>query len=156
MNWDAIGAVGELVGASAVLVTLVYLAVQIRQNSKMMRANSKQSITDATQHLLFKMLDEPELSHKFINGGEFDSIEHTKAWLLARAMFRGYEAQIYQHEVGLLDDTEWEELRKIILQTASLPGTQLLWPELSDAVSPSLRRVIDESREKPNVGVGDA
>ena len=33
MNWDAIGAVGELLGASAVLVTLIYLAVQIRQNT---------------------------------------------------------------------------------------------------------------------------
>jgi len=33
MNWDAIAAVGELLGASAVLVTLIYLAVQIRQNT---------------------------------------------------------------------------------------------------------------------------
>jgi hypothetical protein len=31
MNWDAIGAIGELVGGAAVLVTLIYLAVQIRQ-----------------------------------------------------------------------------------------------------------------------------
>ena len=30
MNWDAIGAIGELVGASAVVVTLVYLAVQVK------------------------------------------------------------------------------------------------------------------------------
>ena len=34
MNWEAIGAVGEIVGALAVLVTLVYLAMQIRQNTK--------------------------------------------------------------------------------------------------------------------------
>ena len=33
MNWDAIGAVGELLGAAAVLFTLIYLAVQIRQNT---------------------------------------------------------------------------------------------------------------------------
>ena len=30
MNWDAIGAVGELVGATAVVVTLIYFALQIR------------------------------------------------------------------------------------------------------------------------------
>lgn len=28
MNWDALGAVGELLGAAAVLVTLIYLAVK--------------------------------------------------------------------------------------------------------------------------------
>lgn len=30
MNWDAIGAVGEIVGALAVVISLVYLASQIR------------------------------------------------------------------------------------------------------------------------------
>ena len=30
MNWDAIGAIGELVGALAVFLTLIYLATQIR------------------------------------------------------------------------------------------------------------------------------
>ena len=30
MNWDAIGAIGEILGAIAVVATLFYLAVQIR------------------------------------------------------------------------------------------------------------------------------
>ena len=30
MNWEAIGALGEMIGAVAVVVSLVYLAVQIR------------------------------------------------------------------------------------------------------------------------------
>ena len=33
MNWDAIGAVGEIVGALAVVVTLIYLAVQTRHSA---------------------------------------------------------------------------------------------------------------------------
>ena len=34
MNWDAIGAIGEVIGAIAVLVTLFYFAIQIRQNNR--------------------------------------------------------------------------------------------------------------------------
>ena len=34
MNWDAIGAVGEIIGAVVVIVTLLYVAKQIRQTSK--------------------------------------------------------------------------------------------------------------------------
>jgi len=34
MNWDAIGAIGEVLGATAVVATLVYLGVQIRQNTE--------------------------------------------------------------------------------------------------------------------------
>jgi hypothetical protein len=38
MNWEAIGAVGEIVGAVAVILTLIYLAAQIRQNTNSVRA----------------------------------------------------------------------------------------------------------------------
>lgn len=40
MDWDAIGAIGEIVGASAVVVTLVYLSVQLQQNTKSARSNA--------------------------------------------------------------------------------------------------------------------
>ncbi len=40
MNWDALGAVGEIVGAVAVVATLVYLSIQIRQNTKSERASA--------------------------------------------------------------------------------------------------------------------
>ena len=35
MNWDAIGAIGEIIGAAAVVLTLFYLAVQIRQSNRL-------------------------------------------------------------------------------------------------------------------------
>ena len=42
MNWDAIGAVGEIVGSLAILVTLIYLAIQTRQTQIIARAEMKQ------------------------------------------------------------------------------------------------------------------
>jgi hypothetical protein len=38
MNWEALGAIGEIVGAIAVVVTIGYLAVQIRQNTESLHA----------------------------------------------------------------------------------------------------------------------
>ncbi len=40
MNWDAIGAVGEILGAIAVVVSLVYLATQINTSNKAVRQSS--------------------------------------------------------------------------------------------------------------------
>ena len=58
MNWDAIGALAELAGAVAVIITLVYLAVQIRQSSSLVAQNNKlldvsvaNSIRDAQNEL---------------------------------------------------------------------------------------------------------
>ena len=46
MNWEAIGAVGELVGALAVVMTLAYLALQIRQSNTVARADAYSRVID--------------------------------------------------------------------------------------------------------------
>ncbi len=43
MNWEAIGAIGEVVGALGVIATLGYLAFQIRQNTKQLTLNEQAS-----------------------------------------------------------------------------------------------------------------
>ncbi|MGD2047251.1 MAG: hypothetical protein PVJ80_13005 [Gemmatimonadota bacterium] len=44
MNWEAIGATAELVGAVAVLVSLIYLANQIRQGTAATRVQTVQHL----------------------------------------------------------------------------------------------------------------
>ncbi len=41
MNWDAIGAIAELLGAIGVIASLVYLATQIRHSREQMRLNTR-------------------------------------------------------------------------------------------------------------------
>ncbi len=49
MNWEAIGAVGEIFGALAVVVSLVYLATQIRSQNRESRIAASHEITTAFQ-----------------------------------------------------------------------------------------------------------
>ena len=46
MNWDAIGADGELVSGTAVIATLVYLAKQIRDSAGQQRKDSHRAISE--------------------------------------------------------------------------------------------------------------
>ena len=46
MNWEAIGAVAELVGAIAVVASLLYLAIQVRHSTEVSRATAFQAIFD--------------------------------------------------------------------------------------------------------------
>jgi len=46
MNWTAIGAVGEILGAVAVIVSLIYLAVQVRHNTESLRVQTLQNVMD--------------------------------------------------------------------------------------------------------------
>jgi len=46
MNWDALGAVGEIVSALAVVGTLIFLALQIRQNTNAVKAQTFTALSD--------------------------------------------------------------------------------------------------------------
>ena len=47
MNWDAVGALAEVLGATAVLATLIYLSIQIRESSKSSKAQTFHSLIDS-------------------------------------------------------------------------------------------------------------
>lgn len=78
MNWDAIGAVGEIIGAVAVLVTLIYLAIQVRharraQQAEAIRANRLERREYHTDFRDSPYL--PKIYSKLENGEELDTEE---------------------------------------------------------------------------------
>ena len=68
MNWDAIAAVGELLGAFGVIATLMYLAVQIRQSSKVELAKSEREIMDSWNQVMTVWWGNPQVSDVAIRG----------------------------------------------------------------------------------------
>ena len=65
MNWEAIGAVGELVGAAGIIVTLLYLSFQVRQNSKLSMAATRTALADGAQRLGMNITDYRLLEEEF-------------------------------------------------------------------------------------------
>ena len=142
--WDAVAATGEVVGALAVVISLVYLAVQVRQNTRVMRAAAKHSLTEATQGLIYKMSEHPDCWVKLVSGQPADSPEEdARMSLLVRAMCRGFESQCYQAEAGLLEGPEWEAMRTAIRDICALPGVRRYWLELRPHMSARLAAVVE-------------
>ena len=51
MNWDALSAIAELAGSLAVIVTLIYLAIQLRQQNDVTRSQIEQQRADSVIQL---------------------------------------------------------------------------------------------------------
>ena len=62
MNWEAIGAVGEILGAAAVVATLAYLARQMRQASAATRGVAMDSWLADYNAMVLEILRDPEVS----------------------------------------------------------------------------------------------
>ena len=61
MSWDAIGAVGEVLGALAVVFSLIYLASQIRTNNKAIKQSMAQEQTRGLDAIIALLAPNPEL-----------------------------------------------------------------------------------------------
>ncbi len=61
MDWNAIGAVGEILGAVAVVATLGYLAVQTRHSVAATQANTRQAILESDQQFLTNLMQDPTI-----------------------------------------------------------------------------------------------
>ena len=51
MNWDAIGAMGEIFGAIAVLTTVAYLAIQVRRSNELSLFSSSRDVINQFNEL---------------------------------------------------------------------------------------------------------
>ena len=59
MNWDAIGAIGEIIGAAAVVATLFYLARQINDGSKQIKMASLAELNTLCNDVFLPDLQQP-------------------------------------------------------------------------------------------------
>ena len=108
VNWTAIATISELVGAVAVVVTLGYVAVQIRQNTNAILANSRQTLLDADLGLISDFIDhavDPHLIGDEVKLTPEDERRFT--WLLVKAI-RIREFAWHQYKSGNLDEKSWQ------------------------------------------------
>jgi hypothetical protein len=76
MDWDAIGAVGEMIGALAVVVTLAYLALQVRSSTKESEANAFTVTGDQLCTIRGQFMEYADVWTKGNAGGELSASEH--------------------------------------------------------------------------------
>ena len=86
MNWTAISAAGELIGALGVLLSLLYLAAQIRQNTRALHhASLDQAIQDFSRWR-GRLITDPKLIalwRRGLKGQDLDELERAQFDLLA-------------------------------------------------------------------------
>ncbi len=112
MEWDALGAAAEILGATAVIVTLIYLAIQTRDNVKVLKAravwDAQASFVEVNEllgdggtvsELVFRSLSDAE---------ELSTYEKYLVHRFARGWFQRMEAQFALYKAGILDEEVWE------------------------------------------------
>ena len=131
MNWEAISAIGQLVGALAVVISLIYLANQVRSNARETRLAAMRSTLDFLNRFSQQIAEHADLAELRSRGSnDFDSLEgidRARFGSYMHAMFRTVEDVYYQHLQGHSDPRVWRGLEVVMREMNAFPGVQAWW-----------------------------
>jgi hypothetical protein len=153
VNLDDIGNLAELIAAIGVMISLIYLAIQIRRSSETERMATYRAIVSDFGSLNQSIASDPELALLFAQGlesyGELNEAEKARLSQYFYSVFRYFENMFYQHDKGYLEQSVWQGWARMMLTYFNRPGFQVWWRQRRLVFDPSFVRYLETT--KPDV-----
>ena len=140
MSWDAIGALAELTAAVGVILSLAYLAVQIRQNTRQTENSARaargaayqDALSNYQSHLIPIALD-AELTDIFLRGmKDYEQLAEAEAfrfnWLMG-GYLTNLDNIFYQHQAGVVSADRWQSVQSQLRWFVNYPGFITWWKD---------------------------
>ena len=147
MNWNAIGALGETIGAIAVIISLIYLALQIRAQTREARLQSSYQMTEAFREAISSLQDSQRAKVAIKALENIDSLEDWERLqfnAIAQRYLRVWEQAHYQFTEGHLDPQLWESIHETYVDLMGEKAIQAVWEVRRHAYRQSFRNYVGE------------
>ena len=132
VNWNAVGAIGEILGAVAVVITLLYLSKQIRQNTRSVQVAALRDTTSQWHQWSALLATSPELAEVVARGNrslaELSEAETLRYGAFVQMFFDNAQSElelVRTHRVG--DDIR--ALESIVRRRMRIDGFAQWWEE---------------------------
>jgi hypothetical protein len=142
MNWEAIGAVGEIVGALAVVVSLLYLAIQVQQGTALSKADFFERASESWNTATEPLLDpaNAELFHRGMQAySGLDEIERSRFGILLGRLILSFESGMEKHKHGFVSDEFVHTYEHYFRQVFDSPGVREYWKSEQYGYTPMMR-----------------
>lgn len=130
MNWDAIGAIGEIIGALAVVISLAYLASQIRIQNQESRMSAVHEILAGFRDGI-QVFSSIEMGETLAKGNDdWTSLSNAEVLNLLSGllpMLRVWEEAFIQNQTGRLENRFWEGINTSYAAYLNYPAISKTW-----------------------------
>ncbi len=144
-----LGNYGEFIGAIAVVTTLIYLVVQIRQNTNTIAGATEMELARELTAWHARITAEPELIQLYnkaaANEPMSDSESARYLWLIAELLWL-YEGAYRQYLRGLISNQNWESHANTALGLLSGDILSTWWESRSSSLSAEFVEYLDQRR----------
>ena len=159
MSLQDFASLAEIIGAIAVVITLAYLAVQIKQNSRAIRSSNETTIHINTQNLAEPLMMDRELGNiilRALSDEELPPAERLAAYAWFYQMLSSGELAHQAYVRGELDQEYWEATINFFRSYWQSPGFKRYWSNRKGAFTPKFRAAVEEWVADVAVGVTPA
>ncbi len=134
----AIG-IAEILSAVAVVVTLVFVAMELRKNTTAIQSAAFQDLTDASSDFLLTIVSDPELSRLWSagnsNANELTPPDSVRYYLLNRARWLRMQNTFSQWSREAVSDDDWAFYEGLICRKSPTNGSVVTWPAHAPALT---------------------
>lgn len=152
MDFSEWSAVAEIVSASGVIITLIYLATQVRQNTRQEEFQSLQAAIQLYLNNIDRATRTKEDAEIFRNGlNRFDDLPANEQGVFhskMHALLHGFHGVRIMYKIGTLPEYELVAMRKFLIELLMSPGGQQWWKAFKHVPPPHLSAYLDEELQK--------
>jgi len=131
MSLEQASALAQIISAVAVFASLVFVGLQVRQNTKAVRAAASQAHSAMYHALTEDLVSNKDFAGVWRKGLEsLDGLSEddvVQFFSFASASFRFFEASRVQWVRGQLDDEHWHTIEQHAIALAGKPGIRIFW-----------------------------
>jgi len=144
MTLEQYASLAQIIGGIVVVVTLIYLSIQVRQGALLLRSESRQAQVTNDQLGVYMFVEYPELGRLFSQADTPDFEEKTKLMFWIIGQMRAREHEWLQHESGALDEATWLSYRGVIYFLLGTERALALWNLCSPYFNAGFVRMVGE------------
>ena len=131
MNWEMLAALGQLAAVFVGIPSLIYLAVQIREQTKERRQSAVNALTVQWGDLTRALHESAEFSAIYLRGvqsfHDLDAVSKLRFSAFQNRFFKNFEGMYYSRCDGILTPELWGEIERTMSDLISYPGVQQWW-----------------------------
>jgi hypothetical protein len=146
MTIAELGSLGEFIASIGVLITLIYLAIQMRQNTKAVRLNTARAVTEELQNMFNLIASDKSLSEVFMEGAqneELGGINRLRFYTFMRNLVRVYENAYLQNREQAVAPNHWDGLTRMMIDVTAMPAFPIYWEDRKHWFSDDFRLHMD-------------
>jgi len=147
INWEMLAAIGQLAAVLVGIPSLIYLAVQLREQTKDRHQSAVNVLTVQWSDLTKSLHDDPELGAIFLRGlhsfKDLDAVAKLRFSAFFNRFLKNFQAMYFAHKRGILTDELWEEIDRTMSDFIAYPGWQQWWLTRKHWHTDEFARVID-------------